>query len=59
MHWDKKQAVELRKLGFTEEQIMIVIGAIAEHRQLADREGYIRGYNTGYEDASTKLIGEK
>jgi len=46
--WDKNTAAYLRRLEFTQEQIGIVLGLLAEHRQQADRLGYARGYNAAH-----------
>lgn len=45
--WDKEVAHKFRQLGLNQEQIGMVIGEIAEHRQLADREGFTRGFENG------------
>lgn len=45
MNWDREEAEKLRKEGLTQEQIGFVLGRIAEHRQIADREGWHRGYS--------------
>lgn len=42
MHWDKKVADELRKEGFTIEQISRIIWILAEHRQQAYLQGFER-----------------
>lgn len=55
--WDKELAINLRKQNLTQEQIGFVIGIVAEERMNADRIGYIRGYNLGYEDCKKKLAG--
>jgi len=46
--WDKNTAAYLRRLAFTQEQIGIVLGLLAEHRQQADYVGYARGYNAAH-----------
>jgi hypothetical protein len=51
--WDKKKTLELVNLGLSWDHARQVVGLIAEERQTADREGYKRGYNNGYEDAIT------
>jgi hypothetical protein len=43
---------QLLYLGLTYDQASTVIGIIAEERQIADREGYHRGYNHGSVDQS-------
>ncbi len=53
--WDKELAINLRQQNLTQEQIGFVIGIVAEERMNADRIGYIRGYNLGYEDCKKKL----
>ena len=57
LHWDKAVAIELRKLGLNQEQVGVVIGIIAEHRQISDLQGYKRGYNDGYERGYKKGCG--
>ncbi len=54
-HWDKRITGELLKLGLNREQAGAVIGIIAEERQIADLNGYKRGFNSGYENAEEKL----
>jgi hypothetical protein len=54
MNWDKKLTIELNKMGIDREKAGFIVGIIAEERQNADREGYIRGYNNGYNDAEIK-----
>lgn len=46
--WDQKTAVILREAGLNQDQIGVVLGLIAEHRQTADMEGYQRGFDNGY-----------
>jgi hypothetical protein len=50
MHWDQKLTKELVDAGLSWEHARIVVGIIAEQRLLADHEGYIRGYNDGFND---------
>ncbi len=57
--WDKKFTQTLVKHGLDWEKARIIMGLVAEERQLADREGYIRGYNQGYADAKTLTVPEK
>jgi hypothetical protein len=52
--WDKRMVQTLKKEGLTHAQAMIVVGIIAEERQKADREGYVRGYNNGCTDTEKK-----
>jgi hypothetical protein len=47
-HWDKRITKELVELGLSWESALIALGVIAEQRQIADRIGYIRGYNNGF-----------
>ncbi len=49
-HWDKKMTQKLVELGIVWQQARIVVGVIAEERQNADRIGYERGYNNGFDD---------
>ena len=49
--WDKKMTKTLVGHGLTWEEARTVVGIIAEQRQLADRRGYIRGYNKGHDNA--------
>lgn len=54
--WDKKLAKRLvMEIGVTWEQASFIVGIIAEERQIADREGNIRGYNDGYARAKEKF----
>lgn len=45
--WDKECAQQLRSAGLNQDQIGIAIGIIAEHRQRADNQGFVRGYECG------------
>lgn len=49
-HWDKTLTRKLVEAGLSWEHARIAVGEIAEQRQLADHEGYVRGYNSGYEE---------
>lgn len=51
LNWDKDAAAKLRELGLSWDHAMIAVGLIAEHRQMADRDGYNRGFESGYEFA--------
>ncbi len=53
--WDKELTKKLVAGGLAWEQARFAVGIIAEQRQIADRQGYIRGYNNGYADAEKKL----
>lgn len=53
--WEKPLTLQLRNLGLSWEQARMAVGIVAEQRQIADREGYVRGYNNGYRDAEEKL----
>lgn len=53
--WDKSFAKTLVDNGLDWEKARIVVGLVAEQRQIADREGYTRGYNNGYADAEKKF----
>jgi hypothetical protein len=55
MHWDQETAAKLRQLGLNQEQIGVIIGIIAEYRQNMDRQGYIRGYNDGFENRERQI----
>lgn len=57
--WDKRLVQELKILGLDREKMGYIIGIIAEQRQIADRQGYIRGYNNGYAHAESKLTESK
>jgi hypothetical protein len=48
--WDKEETQKLMQLGLTFEQAKIAIGRIAEHRQIADRAGYNRGFDMGWKE---------
>lgn len=55
MEWSKEIAYKLRKEhGLTVEQAGTVVGIIAEERMNADRIGYKRGYNAGFEEATSR-----
>jgi len=43
--WDKTVAAYLRDNAFSQDQIGIVLGLLAEHRQRADLQGFQRGFN--------------
>lgn len=45
--WDKKTAHDLRKQGFTQEQICVVLGMMCEHRETRYQIGYQLGFNDG------------
>jgi hypothetical protein len=47
--WDKEETKKLMELGLSWEHARIAVGRIAEHRQIADREGFTRGYDHGFE----------
>lgn len=49
-HWEKQLTQQLLDIGLNWEKARLVVGIIAEQRQIADREGYRRGYNLGYSD---------
>lgn len=53
--WDKECACQLRSAGLNQDQIGIVIGMLAEHRQRADNQGFVRGYESGFERGAKKL----
>jgi hypothetical protein len=57
MAWDKLALRELVKLGLSWDHAAKAVGVLAEHRQMADREGYSRGYNDGYANAQTPAQG--
>jgi hypothetical protein len=50
----KEVASKFRALGFNQEQIGMVIGEIVEHRQHADRQGFTRGFENGFNHAMDK-----
>jgi hypothetical protein len=52
--WDKVITKQLVDAGLDWDKARFVVGMIAEQRQIADRQGYIRGYNCGYADATQK-----
>ena len=52
--WDKEEVQKLVELGLTFEQAKIAIGRIAEHRQVADRAGYSRGFDAGWKEGYDK-----
>lgn len=55
MHWDKELTAKLISFGFTREQAGVIVGEVAEHRQIADREGYRRGYLDGIDEAQEAI----
>jgi hypothetical protein len=51
MSWDKELSAKLRSIGVKDQDaIGAIIGIFAEERQMCDRQGYIRGYNNGWEN---------
>lgn len=58
-HWDKLLAQKLREAGLNQEQVGLVIGVVAEHRQSADREGYKRGFKNGSDYELSKMNRKK
>lgn len=54
MSWDKKLTQKLTAIGIPWEKAREVIGLIAEERQLADNEGYKRGFEDGFVAAERK-----
>lgn len=50
-HWDRATTKQLINMGLNWELARKVVGLLAEHRQQADREGYKRGFENGYESA--------
>jgi hypothetical protein len=55
VRWDKRLSVLLKEKGYNHDQVMEIIGIIAEERQQSDLEGYKRGYNNGH-TAGIKMI---
>lgn len=51
----KEVASKFRALGLNQEQIGMVIGEIAEHRQHVDRQGFTRGFENGFNHAIESL----
>lgn len=51
MAWDQDETKILVDLGLSWEHARIAVGRMAEHRQYADRDGYIRGYQNGWDSA--------
>jgi hypothetical protein len=47
--WDHEETQKLMELGLSWEHARIAVGRIAEYRQIADREGYERGFEAGCE----------
>lgn len=45
--WDKQAHNELVSRGLSWEHARIAVGVMAEQRQVADREGYMRGFADG------------
>ena len=48
INWDKKLTQELMDIGLDWEKARIIVGIVAEERQLADRQGYQRGFENGF-----------
>ena len=48
MAWDKDLTVQIKSLGIDVNAAMQIVGLIAEQRQIADREGYTRGFEDGF-----------
>jgi hypothetical protein len=57
--WDKKFTSTLSAYGLTFDQARFVVGLVVEERQNADRQGYIRGFNSGFEACLNKKEREK
>lgn len=57
--WDKVLCEKLRSWGVSREQAGLIVGEVAEQRQIADRQGYNRGFDSGYNDAMDKLTRPK
>ena len=57
--WDKTLTVKLLSWGVSREQAGLIVGEVAEQRQLADRQGYNRGFDSGYNYAMDKLTRPK
>lgn len=55
--WDKKLTLELRDKGLSWEHARIVVGVVAEQRQVADHQGYKRGFEDGFKVATQKFAG--
>lgn len=53
--WDKVLTKQLVDAGLDWEKARFVVGIIAEQRQIADHQGYTRGFNDGYKEAEIKL----
>ena len=55
MTWEQLEAIGLQKLGLNPEQVTAVLLRIAEHRRLAEDEGWSKGQVVGYDYG--KLVG--
>ncbi len=53
-NWDKNLTKKLVDMGLSWEHARLAVGVIAEEKQIADRVGYERGFNSGYDFAITK-----
>ena len=53
-HWDKRLMDLGLSWGLSWEQVRLVTGEIAEQRQIADREGWERGYECGFQDSEKR-----
>jgi hypothetical protein len=56
MHWEKELTKTLMDNGFSWEHARLAIGVIAEQRQIADQQGYIRGFNNGWDECKKKIF---
>lgn len=54
-HWDKEITKRIKELGVDWEKARMIVGLIAEERQIADQLGYKRGYEQGYISAKEKF----
>jgi hypothetical protein len=54
-NWDKDLTRTLVQQGLSWDHARIAVGETAEHRQIADRQGYIRGFNDGAESKKTDV----
>ena len=52
--WDKKLAEKLRKMPLSNDQVGEILGCMAEHHCLIDRNAYERGFNDGYDKGFAK-----
>lgn len=54
--WDKNLAAQLRAIGMSHDNAMIVVGIVAEMKQLAYMSGYKKGFDAGHAKGKEKTV---